>query len=1707
MLVEGEGTWKGTANATLSENRLKVDSLTSSATLDFAPAVEKDLSAGTLVYSMTSRFSAMNGLPECNPLAKCGLSVSESDAGEKSYCGIVKDPSSSANGWALLDGPAPNVDADVAVTIEMKQVESQSLVRYQVDGEVLTLNGVAWLELAPVAEMTGAVAFGGIGSVASLSAGVEGGLPAETVVLTIPALDHLSVKHVKVAGIEVVSNEDGTYTVEKGSVVIVTFAPEAGYALNGNTMSFVVRDNMELPEAGRPSVTDVQNAITINEVMAKNGVTIRTKKGFEGLDWVELYNSGDDDLDLTDPNAPYYMGNDPTKKPNKWTPIQGSCIVPAHGYKIVWFDGDELCKDDGFAEDEAFVRANLSTDANKHTVFLASAADASKIIQQITLPGGIKDISYGLGNLSRTLVAENAAAEYRVGTGAWKPVDGPIGMSAQAGGFTVTTYTINGTVANMDTAEAQLRDPSLWTQVATNAYPQLAFAGVNQAVNFDKSLYRGFDTTAAQNFIVTATGTVLIPESGDWTFDVCSDDGFAASLNRLGKKWSWEARGTRGYQHSTATFNLEAGSYEIKLTYFQQGGGAALDLSAAKGRLAFDAAKFQLVGAAGSAIVHAGALGAQVAADVAAEMVNKATTAEWKTTFTMDEAPAAEDTFRLLLRYADGFTAKLNGEVVAEAPATAARPAGEALMRQTFAIPAAKVKKGVNTLEVTGINNAIDDTEFYLSPELKWDIADKLFVYSTTPTPGAANAAEGHTGFTPKVTFSVPHGWKDAAFDLELSCVENPAAVIYYTLDGTSPKVGAEGTFRYEEPIPINKTTVVRAAVPDVDSILQQDASATYLFYADVIQQGAETPAGFPKDNTVNSQRFYYGMAKAITEGDADTQARLKRGFTEACRTVSLVIDPKNLFDGASGIYVNASGNGRDWERQTMAEQINPMVKDGSDDFSVAAGLRIRGAFSRGADKPKHSFRLFFRSEYGMGTLKHALFGNEAGAATEFEKIDLRTSQNYAWSQNSDGDTFIHETWSRDSERDLGSTYNRSRYYNLFINGVYWGLYQTEERVDQNYCESYNGGVAENYDVVRTSQPGYNTGIVEGDTAAWTELWRITTQEGYGEGHEANYKKVLGLNPDGTRNPAYPVLLNVTNLICHIFTAHFAEDADSPVNSSGMANNIIAFRNRNDGEGQENGFLWNRHDAEHSLGYGGGANQVKALIWGTEEHQNPNRDLFAIGNFNPNLLNYELLKNAEYRQIFSDLVYEHMVRKGGALTTEAALARYEARMAELDDVIVCESARWGYQYGGSHNRALWLSKCNERLDFIRNRLRYLIPEYQRRGWYTSTETPQLVDGTGAPVEEGTTIGKDEKIFLTAGGEGAQIYYTLDGTDPRGADGQPADGATLASEGLRVPPTGLALSMRVLGANGEWSALATIAVKGEEILSTQVEAVRVAAVYSSTTGSGNEGEFVVLTNITEHAVMLEGIKINCAKDDGKSPFKTICTLTGGRLEAHSAVQLNQADLWPSGKITNGAVIMRVTDASDGEIQYLKFSSKWFKGLADGTGDYLIAKDFGTSVTEETLWYPSCWPNGVPPKPADWPEDPETEITEETTPSDLGITEGAFAEATPAELKKLAKWAKAKGVPFAGESVNAMAFDAAGNPATDFAKAYLLNCALEDVEDAEASFKFQAIEPGKEPTIEGDFNGTLKVYGATTLENGGDWATDKPNAKFYKATLTR
>lgn len=570
--------------------------------------------------------------------------------------------------------------------------------------------------------------------------------------------------------------------------------------------------------------------------------------------------------------------------------------------------------------------------------------------------------------------------------------------------------------------------------------------------------------------------------------------------------------------------------------------------------------------------------------------------------------------------------------------------------------------------------------------------------YYREPTPGAPNASVWYGAPTPEVAFSVEHGYKDAAFELALSCPDEPGADIFYTLDGTSPNAASS---RYSRPLNITGSTVVRAATLSADTILQRDTSATYLFLDDILSQGGEPPQGFPANEAVNKQRMDYAM-------NQDTVAKYRRricdGFTNSISTVSLVIDPASLFDPETGIYVNARGDGREWERLAIVEMFSPTNAPDDIATSFPAGLRIRGGASRNANHPKHAFRLFFRSEYGMNKLNDDIFGGEAGSADEFDKLDLRTSQNFSWAnEDNSAETFIHEVFARDSQRDIGQPYNRSRYYHLFINGVYWGLYQTEERVDDSYAESYVGGDAADYDVIRTSHDSnlnYKTGAVEGDERLWHRLWSVATTQGFAGDYAGNYAMLVD---EG--------LLNPTNLMAYMLVSHYICDTDCPVAGSWDApspNNVQAFCNRK-GTGDLKGFIFNKHDAEWSMVTSCRefrTNSYDTVLLGSEAGKGGSVFL-RYDHFNPAVLHYRLMQNPEYKAAFMDYARRELTT--GALSDAASIARFKARMAEIDSAISCEAARWGR--GKTHDT--WLNACSNCIGFIEGRGAALLKLYEK----------------------------------------------------------------------------------------------------------------------------------------------------------------------------------------------------------------------------------------------------------------------------------------------------------------------------------------------------------------------------------------------------------
>lgn len=1343
-VVPGVGTWTGTQGAELageSGARSLLFGTVETTPLEFVPLAPASTVEGEVTVSFNIQFSAGMDTPEVDPQMKGAVTVLDQN-GALYFAGLVKDARGTSNVWTRLTGAVPNVEKEACIKICLRTFNGQRQVKYVVGDVALQSPSGEWSPIVFADQSAEIVGMGCIGSGELTDLRAQTTREVANATLTIPEIDWMSLVSVKANGALLTPAADGTYQVPVGAFVAVTFAPHTGAFLDNPTMVFPMSGDMTLPETGRPNVIPPSEILVINEIMASNGTTLKTANRGEGLDWIEIHNKSETDVDISG----WYLSDNPTKKPSKWSKIEGTCIIPAGGYKVVWADTGYL----DFAPNEAYTRIGLSSDGE--TVFLATPE--GEMVHSVTFGQQIKDVSIGVGNHAETLVARGGAAEWRVDEGAWTPAQGTIGSSAEVGaGFTVVGCALKAPVQDAETAEAMLADAANW---ASGAVPTTNVTATLTAAN-------GF---AARYGALVAEGTIQVPQAGLWTFAVGGAGATTLVVSRGGVTWELEAPTT------SATFSFaEAGAYDVKLVSWAREGQVAPELRVGAGELDpdEDAAQFTFVGGEGCALTHTGRYAAQLATNIR-EAVQGVGAFDWRASFSLDAVPAPADTIQLHIRYADGFTAKLNGSVFAEVVPNGARAKGAALVEETFDVPSSLFVAGENTLKITVANDDPADPEMLLSAELLWSKAGgDMAYYFPKATPGKANGVDAKDGPTPKVVFSEPHGYKTATFTLTLSCPDQPDAAIYYTLDGSSPTTRKT---HYTGPLTISRTTVIRAAVPNAQSILQMDSSATYLFLNDVLTQSG-TPTGFPGNKAINSQAMAYGMSSGIT-GSSTWRPRLLNGFTNSIATISLVIDLQNLFNSSTGIYVNATGSGRAWERGMMLEMFSPTNAAAS--FSVPGGVRIRGAYSRGTAYPKHSFRFFFRNEYGMSKLKYPLFEDEGASA--FDKIDLRTAQNYSWANGNGQFTFIEECFSRDSQRDLGESYHRSRYYNLFINGIYWGVYQTEERTCGDFGETYFGGTAEDYDVVRTSQPGYVTQIVEGDETGWYDFWNISVNQGYGSGYPANYKRVQGLNPDGTRNPAYPIYLNPTNVFNYMITSHFAGDSDSPsASDSSKANNNAQLWNRHSGTNTlggitKVGWVYHRHDAEHSLGTNGEGVSSDKLTRGTEAaHAN----MKQYKNFNPAELQYKLFANAEYKMMAADLFFKHCLKEGGAMTAAEGRKRFEKRMAELDNAVVCESARWGYAKSSSFTRDQWISACNNRISFIEQRGSYLLRFYRSHGWYPSIDAPRVTAVNGAHVLDGQVLATGDELYLSKPSTGT-VYYTLDGTDPRLEGGSVKTGA-------------------------------------------------------------------------------------------------------------------------------------------------------------------------------------------------------------------------------------------------------------------------------------------------------------------------------------------
>jgi len=631
--------------------------------------------------------------------------------------------------------------------------------------------------------------------------------------------------------------------------------------------------------------------------------------------------------------------------------------------------------------------------------------------------------------------------------------------------------------------------------------------------------------------------------------------------------------------------------------------------------------------------------------------------------------------------------------------------------------------------------------------------------YFTAPTPSSNNNAGIFPYILAPPTALVSRGFYTSSQSVTLAA--EAGATIRYTIDGSEP-TASTGTI-YSGPILVNSTTIVRTIAAVSGATPSTVETFSYIFLDDVLDQ--DTPAGWPTGQ-LNEQKLDYGMDPEVVNG----QRTAIKNALASLPSISIVTDRDNLFDQTTGIYVNAEKKGSEWERATSIEWLHA---DNTAGFQIDAGLRMRGGYSRQGNNPKHAFRFFFNNDYD-GTLTYPIFG-EDGVDT-FKKLDLRTAQNYSWAfSGSNKNTFLREIWSRDTQAAMGNPYTRGNYVHAYINGQYWGIFMTQERVSEEYAEDYFGGNEDDYDVIKHYRDWSSTGtghpnnghyeISQGDDTGWLELWQLIQDQNVSNAEYEQIKAIVDIDS------------LIDDQLIHMYSGDY-DAVISSFSSDKRSNNWYAIRDRT-GSGTK--WIFFAHDAEHSLGsryHNVDVNRVGPFpVLGQNQY-------YSQEYFNPGWLHQALTSNSQYREAFQYRAWQHLMADGGALTASEATSRWIQRKAQVQPALLAQSARWGdARQSTPRGLSEWQAEVNWiEANWFPNRTEIVMAQLRAVGLASNTEPAPPADPssptTALVLNEYNTVDKNELLqeggndttfgqVLGNGGDWFELVTVVDNLDIRG----------------------------------------------------------------------------------------------------------------------------------------------------------------------------------------------------------------------------------------------------------------------------------------------------------------------------------------------------
>ena len=810
--------------------------------------------------------------------------------------------------------------------------------------------------------------------------------------------------------------------------------------------------------------------------------------------------------------------------------------------------------------------------------------------------------------------------------------------------------------------------------------------------------------------------------------------------------------------------------------------------------------------------------------------------------------------------------------------------------------------------------------------------------YFRPPTPGAANGTN-YVQFVADTKFSVDRGFYEAPISLVIT-TSTDNATIYYTTNGTAPS--PTNGFLHGLPLMIARTTTLKAAAFKAGFEPSNVDTHSYFFLKDIVQQDFQkvVSMGFPTNwgATVADYGFDPDVVGAggIDRYGGKYTASLSNDL-RSLPSVSLVLPVGDLF-GANGIYTRSDQDGPEWERPVSFELLYP---DGREAVKAAAGVRIQGGFFRlHSATRKHSFRILFREHYGPGRLNAPLFG--AKAAADFDTLVLRSGANdaYSWQFASAQPLYIRDSFIRQSLRDMEAVAARDFFVHLYLNGVYWGLYNLTERPDAAFASTYFGGIEDDWDALN------DNGVSNGSNAAWTAFLALCSQ---GLASDAAYQRVQGNNPDGTPNPAYPRYLDVDQMNDYLIALFYGGTRDWP------AKNYWLLRHQTN----NTGFKFMAWDMEMCLGL---------LI------TNANIDTTSFTN--DVAAPYGAARaNTEFRLRFADRVHKHFFNAGAFYVDPAQpqwdpvhpernrpAATFAALAARIDSAMVAESARWGDQHAAipyTRDEHWRVERSRVLSSWMPYRSSNVLQHFRTVGLYPNVAAPAFNQHGGA-------ISTNFQLVMAA--PVGTIHYTINGGDPR-----QTNQAALYSGPIALPGNAV-VKARALVA-GQWSALneASFTAARLPLLITEIHyhpADPSAAERNAGFDDADQFEFLELLNSGTNTLDLANLQLTNAV---RFNFASSSPLAPGAVallvKQRNAFFLRYGTGWPvigeyAGNLSNGGENLLLLESDRPLLDITYGTDPPWPVSADGFGNSLELLDWNGDLNSPTNWQASAILGGTP-----------------------------------------------------------------------------------------------------------------------------------------------